>query len=232
VAKKIQKGERSERKKRAILLDFDHTLFDTDRFFWIDLRRQALRLGIPSQVWNDTYLELWREGYSLKKHFNLILKRLESAPPTLRLGLKILLNEFQWNLKRWVYPDVVPFLKSMKKKGIQRILLSFGNPSWQKRKVDYSEVGYYLDEAIYTRKEISKSQFVRSLSRRFQELVMVDNDPRELDSAVEVCPDLRTFWICRPLEGKEARYPEASRYVEMKPIHSHPRISSLEEISL
>src|SRR3972149_3425885 len=27
-----------ESKARGILLDFDHTLFDTDRFFWVDLK--------------------------------------------------------------------------------------------------------------------------------------------------------------------------------------------------
>ncbi len=218
--------------KQALLLDFDHTLFDTDRFFWIDLRRRALHFGVPSKVWYETYQEIWAKGYSLKKHLNLILKKLEPAPPVLRLGLRLLLYDFQWNLKPWVYPDVVPFLNSMKEKGIYLILLSFGNPSWQKFKVEHCGIDYYLDEKIYTEKEISKSQRVRSLSYRFQSLVMVDNDPRELDSALEACPGLRTFWICRPVESKEDRYLEAGRYAEMKPIHPHPRISSLNEISV
>ncbi|MGH7429966.1 MAG: hypothetical protein ACREJ4_16645, partial [Candidatus Methylomirabilaceae bacterium] len=52
------------RERRGILLDFDHTLFDTDRFFWIDLGSAFARFGVPADVWERSYDAIWPSGYS------------------------------------------------------------------------------------------------------------------------------------------------------------------------
>ena len=58
-----------------ILLDFDHTLFDTDRFFWVDLRAAVLGLGVDGRLWEETYEAVWPGGYSIDPHVEALAAR-------------------------------------------------------------------------------------------------------------------------------------------------------------
>lgn len=42
--------------------DFDHTLFDTDRFFHVDVREKFLELGIDIAFWDCAYEEALRQS--------------------------------------------------------------------------------------------------------------------------------------------------------------------------
>ncbi len=59
----------------AYFLDFDHTLFNTDQFFHLDVRAAFLRFGIDATDWEQSYSAVWLAGYSLDKHAEEVSRR-------------------------------------------------------------------------------------------------------------------------------------------------------------
>src|ERR1700722_10581946 len=127
--------------RRICFIDFDHTLFDTDHFFHVDVKNRFLELGIDADIWERTYPEVCRSGYTLEKHAEAICAAAQETLPLDDMQ-KIIREEFA-DLGRYLFPDVVPCLCAAKKAGVPLAILSFGNPTWQKYKVHASGIGSY-----------------------------------------------------------------------------------------
>ena len=236
-------------KGRAVLLDFDHTLFDTDRFFWVDVKKAFARFGIDERAWEEAYEAVWPMGYSLEKHLASLTRletrdwrrettsfRLQSPVP----GLQSALRDTFSDLSGYLYPDVVPFLEEARRRGFDLYLLSFGDPSWQGYKVRASGIAPYFKEVFYTKREQTKAETVGGIGDRYDVIYAIDNDPRELD-LMKVCyPQLLTHLISRvPPEAVEAgdpetryRFCEARRYVGLPFEHPHHLCTTLAEVVL
>src|SRR2546422_4826332 len=65
----------------ACFLDFDHTLFNTDEFFHVDVRNAFLRLEIDAAYWEQSYAAVWPTGYTLEKHAEEVYLRSGSKLP-------------------------------------------------------------------------------------------------------------------------------------------------------
>src|SRR3989441_7940476 len=123
----------------ACFLDFDHTLFNTDEFFHVDVRNAFLRLEIDAAYWEQSYAAVWPTGYTLEKHAEEVYLRSGSKLP-LDAMKRILQNSFS-DLRRYLFPDVLPFLQAAKKNGVRLYLLSFGSDEWQRYKVTAPHLG-------------------------------------------------------------------------------------------
>ncbi len=226
--------------RRGILLDFDHTLFDTDRFFWVDLRSAFARFGVPDDAWEKSYETIWPSGYSLAKHLDE-LNRLGaiSGPITGGAMLAALDSAFS-DLSHYLFPDVLRFLNVARHRGFDLILLSFGDPAWQSYKVRASGLLPYFQDVIYTTKQEGKAALLDDLGLRYGELHAIDNNPAELDAMKVRDPELHTHLICRvePSALEEAntsvrdRFREAVKYLSIPPRLPHHRCRSLDEVSL
>lgn len=226
----------------AVLLDFDHTLFDTDRFFWVDVKKAFARLGIDEEAWEEAYETVWPTGYSLKKHLAALMRpeakgqRLEVTPSHLPSKL---LDAFS-DLSGYLYQDVVPFLEGAKRRGFDLYLLSFGDPSWQEYKVKASGAAPYFKEVFYTEREQRKARVGGRILNRYDVAHAIDNDPRELDLMKEYDPQLFTHLISRvppeavEVEGPETRYRfrEARQYVDLPVQYLHHLCTTLVEVLL
>ena len=73
--------------RRGILLNFDHTLFDSDRFFWVDLKSAFARFGVPDDAWETRYERIWPSGYSLVKHLDELFRTGAIAGPESRMTM-------------------------------------------------------------------------------------------------------------------------------------------------
>jgi len=225
---------------RAILLDFDHTLFDTDRFFWVDLKSAFARFGVPDDAWEKSYEATWPSGYSLTKHL-AELNRLGamSEPATTRTMLAALDTAFS-DLRPYLFPDVLEFLNTARRQGFDLILLSFGDPAWQSYKVRASGLAPYFQKIVYTATQEGKAELLDDLGQRYRELHAIDNNPADLDAMKARCPRLRTHLICRvepsaTLEangGSRDRFREAARYLSVPSRLPHHRCTSLAEVPL
>ncbi|MFN3477135.1 MAG: HAD family hydrolase [Candidatus Methylomirabilales bacterium] len=226
-------------KRRAVLLDFDHTLFDTDRFFWVDLRKAIACFGIEEKAWEEAYEAVWPGGYSLERHLAALMKIKAGRRPSKEAILSALRNAFS-DLRGYLYPDVVPFLEEAKRRGFDLYLLSFGDPSWQVYKVKASGVAPYFQEVFYPKREQTKAEAVGGIVDRYETIHAIDNDPRELDLMKISYPQLLTHWISRVPSGAvmiddpETRYRfrEARRYVGFPSQHPHHHVTTLAEVAL
>jgi phosphoglycolate phosphatase-like HAD superfamily hydrolase len=229
-----------ERKTRGILLDFDHTLFDTDRFFWVDLRRALARFGIPDDAWEKSYEAIWSSGYSLAKHLEELARLGAVADPSAAKAMREALESAFSDLRPYLFPDVLEFLDTARHRGFELILLSFGDPAWQSYKVRASGLTPYFTQIAYTAKEAGKAALCAERALRYRELYAIDNNPADLDAMKASTPRLQTYLICRvepsALEGADPlvrdRFREAAKYLTIPSLLTHLRCHSLKEVSL
>jgi phosphoglycolate phosphatase-like HAD superfamily hydrolase len=221
----------------AYFLDFDHTLFNTDQFFHVDVRGAFLRFGIDPMDWELSYSAVWPAGYSLDKHAEEVSRRSGRVIPLEEMK-QVLRNSFS-DLRRYVFPDVMPFLQRAKKNRARLYLLSFGNPEWQHYKVAASGLDGYFNDMFFTGVQGGKAGLIEEQAKRAQQkTTVVDNDPTELDLIKDFVPEARTYWMDRVPddlrvpgdESSRLKFLEARRYVERLPRHSHILCRNLDGI--
>jgi len=212
----------------ACLLDFDHTLFHTDEFFHVDVRTSFLRLGIDAADWEQSYAAVWPNGYTLEKHVEEVSRQSGNQLPLEEMK-RILQNSFS-DLGRYLFPDVLPFLKEAKKHGMRLYLLSFGDYEWQRYKVSGCFVSAYFEDMFFAGTPDGKSRLVQERAKSVAEtVVVVDNNPADLDLIRDDAPGIRTYHMNRvpddmrfPTdESSRLRFLEARRYLERAPRHRH-----------
>lgn len=219
---------------RAIVLDFDHTLFDTDRFFWVDLKAAFIRFGIPDDAWERSYAAIWPSGYSLAKHLEELTRLGTIAGPSAAQAmLKALESDFS-DLRPYLFPDVPGFLGAARSQGFDLLLLSFGDPAWQSYKVRASGLTPYFTQIMYTPHEKGKAEILDKFASAYAELHAIDNNPADLDAMKASIPRLQTYLICRVepsfLEGD--RFREAARYLTIPSRLPHRQCRNLNEVFL
>jgi phosphoglycolate phosphatase-like HAD superfamily hydrolase len=215
-------------------LDFDHTLFDTDRFFWIDLKSAVAHLGISDDAWEKSYEAIWSSGYSLQKHLEALRRLGAIASASAASTMQETLERAFSDLRPYLFPDVVEFLTAARHRGFDLLLLSFGDPAWQSYKVRASRLIPYFTQIVYTPHEKGKAGMLDTLASAYAELYAVDNNPADLDAMKASIPRLQTYLICRVepsvLEGD--RFREAARYLTIPSRLAHRQCRSLNEVSL
>ena len=238
--RKVGEKGSADPERRAILLDFDHTLFDTDRFFWVDLRSAFARFGVPDDAWEMSYEVVWPLGYSLGKHLDELELRGVIADPEIKRTMQGALEATFSDLRAYLFSDVPAFLEAARHTGFDLILLSFGDPAWQSYKVRASGLAPLFQQIVYTAKQGGKGDLLDDLSSSYAELRAIDNNPADLDSMKARHPNLQTHLICRvkpsDMEGPGGVVPdrlrEAARYLSIPSRLSHHRCSNLDEVRL
>lgn len=223
----------------AVLLDFDHTLFDTDRFFWIDIRAAFIQFGIDGGRWEESYARVWPDGYSLEKHLDY-LTRQGQMTVSVKTAIQQVLRASFADLRSYLFTDVEPFFSRLQAAKIPCFLLSFGDASWQEYKVHGAGLAHFFEDVFYTPKVQAKVEGVEKVVGRFARIAVVDNDPRELDLIKARHPEIETFWITRvPRDALESvdsetreRFREARAYATLLAEFPHHRCHTLSEVTL
>ena len=182
-------------KKRVYFIDFDHTLFDTDRFFRVDFKDFLLGWGIDEELWDKSYKVTRNMGYALEKHI-LEAQKLGDLDLNIQKFKDILEKEFS-DLSKYLYPDVIEFLKKAKRSGATLYLLSFGDPSWQHYKVKSSGIANYFAEKFYQTKEGTKADKILEFRDKFGEIIYIDDREQEIDLVKKKIPEVKTYLIDR-----------------------------------
>ncbi len=173
-------------KDRVLVLDFDHTCYDTDAFLLHEIRQPMLRLfEIPVAIWEKSYSQAVKRGYSLREHWGQLDEIMRPASCTLTdietLGKSICFDKY-------LYPDVSDVLHEAKKQGYYILLLSFGAPDWQNRKVLGTGLDKLIDAVEYITTDESKGK-ADAVERYFAgsaEVIFVDNKGSNLDAVLEI----------------------------------------------
>lgn len=152
----------------TIILDFDRTIFDTDRF--IDHC-----LGKLSAFKKRTG----------KKH--------ELAALANRAVLNGDLRFVPGELTRFLYPDVMPFLDAYDPSNLA--ILTWGNEHLQRAKVESTGIADHFGAIVYTSQP--KGRAIRDLLPLPPPIVLVDDDGAQLDSVAAEVPEVVRVWMRR-----------------------------------
>jgi len=179
--------------KTACFVDLDHTLFDTDRFFNVDLRNA---LKVNNLRWKIGYLKARKGGFTLSKHIKaLSLKNTED----------ILKDSFS-DLSRYLFDDSIEFLEMAKEKEIPLFLISLGNPEWQNYKITASNIDKYFSDMFFTEKQDEKAIHILKYKDKFERIIVIDDTPAELDTIKDKMPRAETYYIDRLQSEKSAKH--------------------------
>lgn len=147
-----------------IYLDFDGTLFNTDKFY------QDYLVILNKYNISSFEIEKMKKELFTNRRFNLdILTDYIIS----KYNIKNLKQEVEslYN-NSYVFEDVIPFLE--KYKNYNLILLTLGDIDYQNRKIESSNLTKYFQDIIIT--DVDKSQ----LDINYKDNLFIDNNPKEL----------------------------------------------------
>lgn len=160
-------------------LDFDRTVFDTDAFY-ASLKDHPVLAPLYVHASEDR-AQFVRETLSLDSF--------SFAPG---------------ELSRFVYEDAARFLRD-KENGV--MLITFGNPDFQKAKVESAIHGIPRIATMYTG-DVRKGAFIQPhISMYGHAPVFVDDAPLELEILAERAPGAQLFEIRRDGAPGDGRWP-------------------------
>ena len=155
-----------------IYIDFDRTLFDTDKFL-IDLYNIIVNSKIDLYEFKKIKLKEKKNGFN---PYNVLEKMQVNSD----IYQKI--DELISNCDNYLYSDSEEFLKKLKEKNYNIILLTKGNSDFQIRKVKSTRVYSYFDDVIVTLKKKGK------LNLDYQNSIFIDDNPSEIESIMKRNP--------------------------------------------
>lgn len=176
-----------------IILDFDDTLFDTARF------KKAL-----AEIFKKYKADFWEtynraknlKGiFSLGSHLALVKKEIDGIDIK---KLKKDIDKLFENLKQFLFPDVLDFLKTFKKDN-DLILLSWGEKKFQEKKIyGLGQNFTSLFDKIITG-PTEKAKVLRKILKLYKSrpVVFIDNSPQELKKNKDNFKDIVLVKITR-----------------------------------
>ncbi len=224
--------------KKLLVLDLDHTLLDTDRFFHCDLPGALPQFRAKDVLWERNWERSYRSatevGYTLDLHMR------EMAKLSLRRfplhEIQMLLSEQFANLARYLFNDSLRFLEVAQERGWEIILMTAGNPAWQRYKATACQIAHLLSEIIYVPTKQRKALVLASSGRclRREKIAVVENSGAELDAMTGIEGTERYFINRTPLqymqpkdERERRRYLEAREVAERGSRYQHHACSVL-----
>lgn len=189
-----------------ILIDFDDTLFHTDRFK-DDLIKLFEKCGVSEADFNQYYYDYSpnkNEGLKIKTYFvDKHIKRLGEELNINQEKLKSNVEKFFSDTSSYVFPDVISFLKEFDKNDLY--IISFGGKELLRLKIGNSGLANYVKEVILT--ERLKEFVVGDLIKRKKwsdndAIFFLDDRIEQLESIKSLNVKIKTILIKR----SEGRY--------------------------
>lgn len=154
-----------------IYLDFDGTLFNTDKFYQ-DYLKLLQEYNIDELTINNIRPKLFKSSlFNLDILTNYLVKEYN-------LDNNILARVNNLYNSSYVFKDVIPFLE--KYNNLEINLLTYGDYNYQLKKIEGSNLKKYFKNIIITDKDKSK------LNLDYQTNLFIDNNPSEIKKFLEV----------------------------------------------
>lgn len=187
-----------------LILDLDHTLLNTTAF----------KLALANSL--DLSVAEWDQAYTGFMQDNQLF-RVDDFLQGVTAAQRESFFQVVDHLRKYLYPDTLPFLQSAHTAGYQQTIVTFGEQDWQTRKLQ----GLHLPDYVQT--VATAGSKVAALAELVNEdTLVVDDRATELEAIVAAYPQVVAYWITRP-EGK---------YTEPIPQCPHHQIESLNQIKL
>lgn len=151
-----------------IYIDFDRTLFDCDRF-----EEDFYSLVENYDISKDDFLK-YQSQYKYFNPYNI----LDAMSKELDINKEIYkgIDNFIKKSSTYLFPDTIPFLKYLKNKNYQVIILTRGNYDFQKNKIINSHIDSYYDDIIITLNHKGE------LDLDYNNSIFIDDKEKEIES--------------------------------------------------
>ncbi|MFA6296395.1 MAG: HAD hydrolase-like protein [Patescibacteria group bacterium] len=168
------------RKDKIVILDFDHTIFNTE-LFKRHLKTIFLRYGITSDRYEQTYNYIRKK---LKRPYDPALHvRLLEGEITDIKSLMTEVNGLVANSKNYLYEDVISFLESVKD-DCELFLVSLGVKRFQQPKIDNCKINGFFTKVLLTEGEGGlKKDILKDLinENRDKKIAIIEDVPENID---------------------------------------------------
>lgn len=180
------------------IIDFDDTLFDTN--FFKETRQKTLKaLGISDELYEKSYQEAYNNSsgtntYNNNRHAE-VLEQYGFDKQTVVAALESL----NTTAKDLLFPNAIVLLESLKKYNQKLILLSLGESSFQKMKIDSVGIAKYFD-TVYTVDD-AKEHIIDGVLKDFpneKEVWFVNDKIEETKKIIQRFPQLKPILKMSP----------------------------------
>lgn len=185
-------------------LDFDRTLYDTD----------AHLASLPDEPGVAAFRDELAAVVSARRDETLTggSERLAAWDKLSAAAESGALSYAPGALEKYLYQDVPEFLRAM---GNEAIVITYGNPVWQKTKVESALANIVRTTVLYTG-SVHKAEYLSTWPGYYgQEAVMVDDRPAELEALGARYPALKLFQMKRDGKEGDGRWPVIRSLAEL-----------------
>lgn len=146
---------------KAVLFDLDNTLYNARQYFLGAFesisKYVSSKYNIPKQKVYEALERIWRDKTSMYPYlFNDLLEffHIDQDSPAV---VKTIVNKFnEYTGVMESYPDAVPTLHTLKKRGFKLGIITDGDVERQRRKIEQLQLVPLFDVIIYTKELESK----------------------------------------------------------------------------
>jgi phosphoserine phosphatase len=185
------------------IVDFDYTLYKTD-LFERDMKNVLCSFGVSAEIYKDSYKQAlkWEgDGYGFDYTFPKHIKILQEK------GFEIDLDKTVAELddcikKEYLFDDAIIFLKFLKDLGDRVVILTAGNPDFQKNKLSKVGVVDLVDECVYLYG--NKQDFVEEILSKERKVVFINDNSKENTIIKKQFPNLEIIGIVNSYKYDEA----------------------------
>lgn len=161
-----------------IYIDFDRTIFNTDKFL-MDLDDILTLYGIDVSLFLEYVKRNNEQGFNPYIILNRMEKKLE-----FNKDIYGKINSLVKHSSSYIYDDVYDFLKLAKEKKYKLFILTKGNEEYQLSKIRNTSLLDYIDGVLVTLK------FKGELDLNYQESIFIDDNPKEIESLIKKNPKM------------------------------------------
>lgn len=153
--------------KRQVYLDFDNTIYNTDKMFK-DIKDKCMEYGITED--EILKVKLAFKLFNMNEVLDIIKNSHEFDD-----ALYEEIDNIVKNGKSYIFDDVYDFISELKNKKYQVNILTFGDYSWQYLKISNSGIENYVNDIIITEDEKSKLDYIN-----YSSSIFIDDDPKQI----------------------------------------------------
>lgn len=164
-----------------IIFDLDYTLLDTAEF----KSKMAEILGENFKADYEKYFKSKGINFNIDDYL-LILKKNRGIDDENLKKMRSEIDELFYDIDDYLKFGVENALEHFKKRGDELILLTFGYKQWQKKKVDNLSIKKYFDEIIFEDKDKSKSEYLKLLGEKDEEVLVINDNLSEAEQMLKI----------------------------------------------
>lgn len=176
------------KKNKIILLDFDRTLFDTEKFI-TKTKNIFYEFGINEQEFTKKYKKI--RPYSIKKH--VLSTKIKEKKALLEKT-----NQLIEQSSAFLFFDTKNFLIFLQKNNIKSILTTYGNKNFQNQKIEKSNIKKLLDKIQITSDNNKEAVYKKIINKNKTKKIFILDDLKANTKNITIkTPKLKTIKINR-----------------------------------